>query len=274
MPRSAILNVIVNAAVKAGRGLARDFGEVENLQVSVKGPGDFVSIADKRAEEVLQRELERARPTYGFLGEESKEIVGSDGQHRWIVDPLDGTTNFLHGLPYFCVSIGLERQMAGGPQIVAGVVYNPVTNELFEAERGGGAFLNDRRLRVSGRRDLGECVIGMGMPSVARGDMTTFRNETDIVLPRVAATRRMGASALDLAYVAAGRMDGYWDYGLKPWDLAAGMLLVREAGGTVSDDRDRDRALQTGDVIAANEPIHKALVKLLAEGRKRSTAKA
>ena len=273
MPRSAILNVLVNAALKAGRGLARDFGEVENLQVSVKGPGDFVSIADKRAEEVIQRELEKARPSYGFLMEESGEVKGSDGQHRWIVDPLDGTTNFLHGLPYFCVSIGLERQMAGGPQIVAGVIYNPVTNELFEAERGGGAFLNDRRLRVSGRRDLAECVVGMGMPSIGRGNMARFRDETDVLLPRIAATRRNGASALDLAFVAAGRMDAYWDYGLQPWDVAAGMLLVREAGGTVSDERDRDRALQSGDVVAGNEAVHKALMKLLAEARERTSAK-
>ena len=271
MPRSAILNVIVGAATKAGRGLARDFGEVENLQVSVKGPGDFVSVADKRAEEIIQRELEKARPNYGFLMEESDEIIGSDGQHRWIVDPLDGTTNFLHGLPHFCVSIGLERQMAGGPQIVAGVVFNPVTNELFEAERGGGAFLNDRRLRVSGRRDLAECVVGMGMPSIGRGDMARFRDETDIMLPRVASTRHSGATALDLAYVAAGRLDGYWDYALQPWDIAAGMLLVREAGGTVSDDRDRDRALQSGDIVAGNAPVHKALVKLLAEARRAAT---
>ncbi len=273
MPRSAILNVMVNAATKAGRGLTRDFGEVENLQVSVKGPGDFVSVADKRAEEVIQAELGRARPTYGFLMEESEEIKGSDGQHRWIVDPLDGTTNFLHGIPQFCVSIGLEREMAGGKQIVAAVIYNPITNELYEAERGGGAFLNDRRIRVSGRRDLGESVIGMGMPSVGRGDMGLFQHEMIAVLPRVAATRRSGSSALDLAYVAAGRLEAYWDYALQPWDVAAGILLVREAGGSVSDTRDRDRVLDGQEIVAGNNAIHKALIGLLREAKVPATAK-
>lgn len=201
MARSALLNVMVQAALKAGKSLGRDFGEVQNLQVSVKGPGDFVSAADRKAEKIVREELLKARPTYGFLGEESEEIKGTDGAHRWIVDPLDGTTNFLHGIPAFAVSIALERN----GEIVAAVVFNPATDELYTAERGGGAFLNDRRLRVAARRVLSDCVIGCGVPALGKRNHGKFLVELRHVMGEVAGIRRLGSPTLDLAYVAAGR---------------------------------------------------------------------
>ena len=259
MPRSAIINVMVQAATKAGRSLSRDFGEVQNLQVSMKGPGDFVSQADKRAEEIIHTELSRSRPDYSFLMEESGEVVGSDSQHRFIVDPLDGTTNFLHGIPIFAVSIGLERQ----GQIVAGVIYNPAMDELYTAERGGGAFLNDRRLRVGARRKLADCVIGTGIPHLGRGHHGNFLIEMRHVMGEVAGVRRMGAAALDLAYVAAGRLDGFWETGLQPWDMAAGILMIREAGGFVSDGDGGTDMLGRGSIVAGNEIIQKTLLQTI-----------
>ncbi|TCD11443.1 inositol monophosphatase family protein [Oricola cellulosilytica] len=256
MARSALLNVMVQAAMKAGRGLSRDFGEVQNLQVSVKGPGDFVSQADHRAEEVLRTELQRARPKYGFLLEESGAIAGEDDQHRWIVDPLDGTTNFLHGIPHFAISIALERQ----GQIVAGVVFNPVSDELYTAEKGGGAYLNDRRLRVAGRRKLTDCVIGCGLPHLGRGDHGRFLVQLRHVMSEAIGVRRSGAASLDLAYVAAGRFDGFWEDGLSPWDMAAGMLLIREAGGFATDASGGADILGRGDIVAGNEVVQKALL--------------
>src|SRR5713226_7466972 len=211
--RSATINVMTAAALKASRGLKRDFGEVEQLQVSMKGPADFVSNADLKAEKMLRAELAKGRPGYGFLMEESGESRGSDPRHRWIVDPLDGTTNFLHGIPHFAISIALERD----GEIVAGVVYDPTRDEMFWAEKGAGAYVNEHRLRVSARRGLGDAVIGTGIPFRGRGDHP----------PHLA--------ALDVAYVAAGRYDGFWEFGLSPWDIAAGLLLIREAGGYVSD---------------------------------------
>ncbi len=259
MARSALLNVMCQAALKAGRGLARDFGEVQNLQVSIKGPGDFVTSADTKAEQVIRYQLEKARPDWGFLMEESGEIPGSDPQHRWIVDPLDGTTNFLHGIPLFCVSIGLERD----GRMVAGVVYNPVLDELFTAELGVGAHLNDRRIRVGARRDLGECVIGTGVPHMGKRGHGQFASELTMIAERTAGVRRLGAAALDLAYVAAGRYDGFWERGLKPWDIAAGMIIVGEAGGLVSSTDGIGSPIASGGVIAGNEAIHKKLVGLL-----------
>jgi myo-inositol-1(or 4)-monophosphatase len=259
MARSALMNVMIQAVMKAGRGLARDFGEVQNLQVSVKGPGDFVSQADLRAEQVLREELERARPKYGFLMEESGTVEGEDHQHRWIIDPLDGTTNFLHGIPQFAISLALERQ----GQIVAAVVYNPATDELYTAEKGAGAFLNDRRLRVSGRRTLAECVVGCGLPHLGRGDHGRFLVQLRHVMGEVVGMRRMGAAALDLAYVAAGRFDGFWEEGLSPWDIAAGILLIREAGGFVSDLNGGAEIFDRGEIVAGNEAIHKALLSTL-----------
>ena len=259
MLRSALLNVMVGAALKAGRSLKRDFGEVERLQVSVKGPGNFVSAADHRAEEILRQELEKARPGYGFVGEEGGRREGSDKTNTWIVDPLDGTTNFLHGIPQFCISIGLQRDDA----IVAGVIYNPVLDELFTAERGKGAVLNDRRLRVAARTRLADAVVGCGLPHRGRGDLELFRREVGAVQAKVAGLRRFGAAALDLAWIAAGRFDVYWERNLSPWDLAAGLLLVREAGGFATDLDGGDSVLAKGEVVAGNAALHGDLLKLL-----------
>ncbi|MFC7053680.1 inositol monophosphatase family protein [Hansschlegelia quercus] len=259
MARSPVLQVMVQAAMKAGRALRRDFGEVEHLQVSTKGPGDFVSAADRKAEEVILAELQRARPGYGFLMEESGAIEGSDPDHRFIVDPLDGTTNFLHGIPVFAISIGLER--AG--QLVAGVVFNPATDELYTAERGGGAFMNDRRLRVAARRDLADSVIATGVPHLGKPGHDRFRDELSRVQIEVAGIRRFGAASLDLAMVASGRMDGFWERSLKPWDVAAGILLVKEAGGFVTDMSGGDGMLAGGSIVAGNEAIHGHLLKLV-----------
>ncbi|AZO27406.1 MULTISPECIES: inositol monophosphatase family protein [Mesorhizobium] len=257
MARSALLNVMVQAAMKAGRSLSRDFGEVQNLQVSMKGPGDYVSQADRKAEEIVFAELSKARPGYAFLMEERGAVEGEDGQHRWIVDPLDGTTNFLHGIPIFSVSIALERQ----GQIVAGVVYNPAMDELYTAERGGGAFMNDRRLRVAGRTKLTDAVIGCGVPHLGRGQHGNFLIELRNVMAEVSGVRRLGSAALDLAYVAAGRMDGFWETGLSAWDIAAGTLLIREAGGFVSDMDGGQDMLEAGSIVAGNELIQRALLK-------------
>jgi myo-inositol-1(or 4)-monophosphatase len=261
MARSALLNVMVLAALKAGRGLTRDFGEVANLQVSLKGPGNFVSAADHRAEEVLIAELKKARPAWPILSEESGEIEGSDRQHRFILDPLDGTTNFLHSIPLFAISIGLERE----GELVAGVIYNPVLNELTVAEKGTGAFLNDRRLRVAARRDLGEAVVATGMPGVGRPGRELFAAEHAAVAAKAAGIRRSGSAALDLAWVAAGRYDGYWQRGLQPWDVAAGIVIVKEAGGLVSDLDDRGNMLAGAAILAGNDRIHAALLKTIAD---------
>src|SRR5215831_8702285 len=248
MLRSALLNVMTAAARKAGRSLKRDYGEVENLQVSMKGPANFVTAADHRAEEILYAELTKARPGYGFLGEEGGRRDGSDKSHCWIVDPLDGTTNFMHGIPQFAISIALERDGV----IVAGIIYNPANEELFLAERGKGAFLNDQRLRVAARRRMADAVVACGMPHMGRGDRILFRSEMAAVQERVAGLRRFGAAALDLAWVAAGRLDAYWERGLSPWDMAAGIALVREAGGFVSDLEGGDITLTADGIVAGN----------------------
>ena len=259
--RSAILNVMANAALKAARGLIRDFGEVEQLQVSLKGPGEFVSTADLRAERTLRTELTRARPGYAMLFEEGGASAGTDSRHRWIVDPLDGTTNFLHGIPHFSISIGLERD----GEIVAGVVYEPTRDEMFAAEKGFGAYVNDRRLRVSARRQLSEAVIGTGMPFGPGADEPRYDDTLTSIMTATSGVRRMGSAALDLAYVAAGRFDGFWEFGLAPWDIAAGILLVREAGGYVSDMAGGHDMMRTGDVLAANDHLHLPLAALIKE---------
>jgi myo-inositol-1(or 4)-monophosphatase len=258
MINSALMNVMVKAARRAGRSLKRDLGEIENLQVSMKGPANFVSLADKRAEEMLYTDLNKARPGYGFLGEEGGNRDGTDKSHTWIVDPLDGTTNFLHGIPQFAVSIGLARE----GQVIAGLIYNPANDELYMAEKGSGAFLNDTRLRVAGRKQLNECVIACGLPHIGRGDFELSRNEMAALQPKVAGLRRFGAASLDLAFVAAGRLDGYWERNLQPWDIAAGLILIKEAGGTVGDINGGD-VLTTGNVVAGNEFVHDALTKIL-----------
>jgi myo-inositol-1(or 4)-monophosphatase len=263
MVRSPILNVMMGAARKAARALVRDFGEVEQLQVSMKGPSDFVSSADLKAEKTLRQELKKARPNFGFLLEEGGEIGGEDKSHRWIIDPIDGTTNFLHGIPHFCISIGLERD----GELVAGVVYQPLGDEMFHAEKGAGSFVNEHRLRVASRRKLDDTVITSGIPHRGRGDHKVYLRELEAVMAVTAGVRRFGSAALDLAYVAAGRCDGYWEAGLKPWDVAAGIVLVREAGGYVSDFDGGAKVLESGDVVASNDHLHQPLLKLLRTAR-------
>ncbi|MGH7113157.1 MAG: inositol monophosphatase family protein [Stellaceae bacterium] len=266
--RSPVLNVMANAALKASRGLLRDFGEVEQLQVSIKGPGEFVSTADLKAERTLRTELTRARPGYSLLFEESGAEAGSDPRHRWIVDPLDGTTNFLHGIPHFAISIALERD----GEIVAGLIYDPTRDEMYSAEKGLGAYVNDRRLRVSARRRLGDALIATGMPFGDRGDRATYLASLAAVMGATSGVRRIGAAALDLAYVAAGRYEGFWEFGLKPWDIAAGLLLVREAGGYVSDLSGGHAMMQSGDVLAANDHLHLSLAALIREATRTARA--
>jgi myo-inositol-1(or 4)-monophosphatase len=258
--RSALIHVMASAALKAAKGLIRDFGEVDQLQVSQKGPGDFVSNADLKAERILKAELQRARPGYGFLMEESGESPG-DGRHRWIVDPLDGTTNFLHGLPFFAISIGLERD----GEIVAGVIYEPIRDEMFWTEKGVGAYVNERRLRVSGRRRLADAVIGTGMPFNDRVEHPLYLATLQPIMAATSGVRRYGVASLDLAYVAAGRLDGFWEFGLKPWDIAAGFLMVREAGGYVTDFAGAHGVPASGDVLAANDHLHPPLLKLMSD---------
>jgi myo-inositol-1(or 4)-monophosphatase len=258
-PRSATINVMARAAEKAGRLLIRDFGEVEQLQVSRKGPADFVSTADTKAEKAVRAELSKARPDYGFLMEESGGSDGKDRSHRWIVDPLDGTTNFLHGLPHWAISIALERE----GEIVAGVVYEPVRDELFWAEKGQGCFLNAQRLRVSERRRLDDAVVATGMPFKGRGNHPAFLDQLSAVMAEVAGIRRFGAASLDLAYVAAGRYDGFWETGLSPWDVAAGIIMVTEAGGFVTEINGGRNPLTGPDILAANSHLHRPLSKLL-----------
>ena len=256
---SAAINVMTGAARKAARGLLRDFGEVEQLQVSKKGPGDFVSAADHRVEKVLRQELKKARPEYSFLMEESGEIIGDDPTNVWIIDPLDGTTNFLHGIPHFAISIGLVRD--GEP--IAGVIYQPLTDEMFWAEKGNGSWVNERRLRVSARRKLDEAVIGTGAPFLDHGNHGQFIKEVELVMKNTAGIRRFGAASLDLAYVAAGRFDAFWENSLKPWDIAAGIIMVREAGGYVSEIDGGLNMLGSGNVLAANDHLHRPLGLLL-----------
>jgi myo-inositol-1(or 4)-monophosphatase len=259
MPASALMNVMLAAARKAARNLARDFGEVEQLQVSLKGPANFVSAADHRAEDILHAELTRARPGYGLLMEERGEVEGADRTHRFIVDPLDGTTNFLHGIPHFAISIALERD----GELVAGLILNPAAQEIFTAERGKGAFLNDRRIRVAARTELADSVIGTGIPHRGRPAHDRYLSELRAVMASSAGVRRLGAASLDLAWTAAGRLDGFWEHNLRPWDLAAGIVVLREAGGFVTDAQGKDAILAEGSVVAGNEPIHRNLLKLL-----------
>jgi len=260
--RSANINVMVSAANKAARGLVRDFGEVEQLQVSLKGPSDFVSTADMRAEKVIKAELRKARPDWGFLMEESGVDEGRDTRHRWIVDPLDGTTNFLHGIPHFAISIALERD----GEIVAGVVLNPITDELYWAEKGQGAFMNDRRLRVSSRRAIEQSLFATGIPFRGRPGHQPFLRELSRVMAVSAGIRRMGVASLDLAFTAAGRFEGYWESGLQPWDVAGGVILVREAGGFVTEMEGGPNPVHGGTILAANQHMHAALREVLKAG--------
>ncbi|SCA56768.1 Inositol-1-monophosphatase [Candidatus Terasakiella magnetica] len=263
--RSANINVMAKAVEAAGRGLVRDFGELENLQVSRKGPADFVSTADTRTEKILVKELTKARPEIGFLLEEGGEIKGEDETKRWIIDPLDGTTNFLHGIPHFAISIALEEN----GEIVTAMIYNPITDEKYWAEKAQGAFLNGRRLRVSGRRTMEDAIYATGIPFRGRGDHGRFLNELEAIMKVSAGVRRMGAASLDLAFVAAGRFDGFWETGLQTWDIAAGILIVKEAGGFVSEFDARQKMLKSGNVVAGNEFQHNLMLKTFRDARKR-----
>lgn len=260
MARSALLNIMVMAAFKAGRSLTKDFGEVENLQVSVKGPADFVTNADKAAEKIVFTELSKARPTYGFLMEEGGEVKGTDGQHRWIIDPLDGTTNFLHGIPLFAVAIALQR----GDEIVASVIYNPISEELFVAEKGGGAWLDDKkRLRVANRKHLADCVVSTGIKVTGTAYDALQLRQMAQISPATAGIRRTGSASTDLAWLAAGRFDGFWEGRLAPWDVAPGWLLLREAGGTMSDFAGTPASIWNGEVVAGNESVQGQLLKII-----------
>ncbi|MCS6892364.1 MAG: inositol monophosphatase family protein [Rhodovarius sp.] len=257
---------MAEAAARAGRRLLRDFREVEQLQVLEKNAGDFVSQADLRAEALLREELSRARPRFAFLMEESGASPEQDWEWRWVVDPLDGTTNFLHGIPHWAISIAIEHRLPdGGSELVAGVVYNPPTDELFWAEKGAGAFLNDRRLRVSGRRELREALFATGIPFASVPRKPEFLAILSRIMPQVAGVRRFGSAALDLAWVAAGRYDGFWELGLNRWDIGAGLLLVREAGGFVTDPEGED-PYASGDVVAGNPALQPRLREIVAEG--------
>jgi len=263
---TGLLTIMEKAARKAGGKLRRDFGEIEHLQVSQKGPADFVSKADERAEDTIFRELEIARPDWGFLMEEGGEIAGAEGKPRFIVDPLDGTSNFLHGIPHFAISIAVQDPKPDGSgwgDIFAGLVYNPITDESFWAERGKGAWLGNRRLRVSARRQLNEALIATGTPYKGHGDFEEWTKIFGAIGPSVAGIRRFGAASLDLAWLAAGRYDGFWESALSPWDTAAGCLLVREAGGFVTDYRGRSLHIADVQVLAANDILHSKLHKLL-----------
>jgi myo-inositol-1(or 4)-monophosphatase len=260
------MNVLHQAVQKAGRRLLRDFGEVENLQVTAKGPGDFVSQADLRAEQTLKEELAKARPGWAFLGEEGGQAEG-DWEWRWVVDPLDGTTNFLHGIPQWAISVGVEKRIdAERTELVAGCIYNPATNELFWAEKGMGAFLNDRRLRVSGRRDMVQALFATGIPFAKTTRKAEFSLTLAKLMPQVAGVRRFGSAALDLAWVAAGRYEGFWELGLNKWDIAAGIVLVREAGGMVTDPDGGENFYENGHIVCGNPTLQPKLREVVAEG--------
>jgi myo-inositol-1(or 4)-monophosphatase len=262
--KSPVINVMEAAARKASRGLIRDFGEVEHLQVSKKGPSDFVTAADLRVEKLLREELSKARPGWALVTEERGGRLPVDGDDAWIVDPIDGTTNFLHGIPQFCVTIAHWRR----GEIVAGIVYQPIGDELFWAEKGMGAYHNRRRIRVSARQYLGDALIATGLPFRGKEKHPRFLDTLAAVMPQVAGIRRFGAAALDLAWVAAGRFDGFWEYGLSPWDIAAGILLIREAGGAVTDMDGGDAMLAKGELLAANPSLHKPLARLVSAAAK------
>ncbi len=262
--RSANINVMIKAARKAGRSLIHDFNEVEHLQVSTKGPADFVSQADLKAETILIEELQYARPDWGFLLEENGEIKGSDPDYRWIVDPLDGTLNFLHSIPHFAISIGLEFKNT----LIAGGIYAPITDEFFWAEKGRGAYLDHRRLRVSARKKMVESVFATGIPCANRKSQVEWLDEAAVLMPQTAGIRRFGAASLDLAYVAAGRYEGFWERGLAPWDIAAGIVIVKEAGGTVSDFDSSNTMMASGDIVAANPDMHTPLIRALRKAEK------
>ena len=259
------------AARKAGGKLRRDFGEVEHLQVSRKGPADFVSKADQVAERTIYDELLYARPDWGFVLEEGGIIEGDPDKPRWVIDPLDGTSNFLHGIPHFAISIAVQEPKLDGSgwgEVTAAVVYQPITDETYWAEKTRGAWLQDKRLRVSSRRNLSDALVATGIPFNGHGDFAEWSRVFGAIGPEVAGIRRFGAASLDLAWLAQGRFDGFWESGLNDWDTAAGCLLVREAGGFVTDFRGRSLPIHSEQVLAANDGLHSKLHKLLANSLK------
>lgn len=263
---TGLIRVMERAARKAGTRLRRDFGEIEHLQVSRKGPSDFVSKADQIAERTLYDELGAARPGWGFLMEEGGDIPGEEGQPRWVIDPLDGTTNFLHGIPHFAISIAVQEPKLDGSgwgEVTAALVYQPITDESFWAEKSRGAWLQDARLRVSSRSRMGDALLATGIPFQGAGDFAEWTRIFGALGPQIAGIRRFGAASLDLAWVAAGRYDGFWESGLKPWDTAAGGLLVREAGGFVTDYRGRSLPICDAQVLAGNDGLHSKLHKAI-----------
>lgn len=251
MSTSPNLTVMIDAVRKAARGVQRDFGELANLQVSQKAPGDYVTAADKKCEKVLREHLAKARPSYGFLMEETGEVKGSDPEHRFLIDPIDGTTNFMHAVPFFGISVALQRK----GEVIVGVTYNPITDELFHTEKGQGAFLNNKRMRVAARKELTEALVATGIPHRGRGGHLENRAEIALVQAKAIGIRRFGSITLELAYLAAGRIDAFWERNMKPWDLAAGMLMVREAGGFCADIDSEANPLETGNIVAANADL-------------------
>jgi myo-inositol-1(or 4)-monophosphatase len=262
MARSALMTVMVDAVRKAAKGLTRDFGEVASLQVSVKGPGEFVAAAERRVDKILREELQRVRPGYGIAGSPAGDVEGSDATHRWIVAPLDGTLNFLHAVPNVALCVALERQGV----LVAGVIYNPIADELYAAERGAGAFLNDRRIRVGGRRALADSLVGVTLPGIGIGNHARMFADMELLANEVAGLAALGPTSLSLAAVAAGRLDGYVERGFKPGAAAAGVLMIREAGGFVADIKGGDAMLETASIVAGNEDVRNKLVDLLRKG--------
>jgi myo-inositol-1(or 4)-monophosphatase len=258
------MTMMIAAVRKAARGVQRDYGEVSGLQVSVKGPADFVTNSDKKAEQVLREELAKARPTYGFLGEEEGETKGQDPDHRFIIDPIDGTFNFMHALPLFAITVALERK----GEVVAGVTYNPISDELFHAEKGNGAFCNNKRMRVGSRRELADSMLFCGLHTRADTNVDLRRKEMMVMQARTAGLRCIGSTALDMAYMSMGRFDGGWAHGLKPWDMAAGILFIKESGGFVQGLNGEANALHTGGYLCANVDLLPQIQKALADAKK------
>ena len=256
---SANINVMVNACRKASKTLIRDFGEVEKLQVSPKGPGDFVSASDKKVEKILIEELQKAKPNYSILSEEIGEIKNDD-EFRWIIDPIDGTANFLHGIPHFGISVGLEQNK----EIICGVIYDPIKDEMFMAEKGNGSYVNNQRIRVSARNKLEECIIFTGGPKHSSKEQKLSLEEyKKFSLHVPTPIRKLGSASLDMAYVAAGRCDGFWQRNLNYWDIAAGIIIIKEAGGFITDFEGKDSYVENKTILATNSKITEEMIKVL-----------
>tara|TARA_Y100000590_G_scaffold169972_1_gene194544 strand:+ start:1183 stop:1968 length:786 start_codon:yes stop_codon:yes gene_type:complete len=256
---SANINVMVKACRKAAKTLIRDFGEIENLQVSLKGPGDYVTASDKKVEKILIDELQKARPSYSILSEEIGEI-NNDKSFRWIIDPIDGTSNFLHGIPHFAMSVALEHEK----EIICGIVYDPIKDEMFAAEKNNGSYVNNKRMRVSARSKLKECIIFSGGPRYeSKNKELVFEEYKKFSLKVNTAIRKLGSASLDMAYVAAGRCDGFWQRDLNYWDIAAGIILIKESGGLVTDFKGENEYIQNKTILATNSKIKNEMIEVL-----------